>query len=146
MNKQDKYNPDVNKKYDQITRERESLNYSFSNQVYKGITNNFPTNVNKPEDLQIKEEEPNYDDIKSRMEDAMKEREREKIEQEKLLKNLAEKSIQKKMIISSEKVSTVIETHQDMKTSYQKFTVNKDDKLIKEKLMLNDVFDLINKI
>jgi hypothetical protein len=82
MNKQDKYNPDVNKKYEQITRDRESLNYSFSNQVYKGITHNFPTNVNKPEDLQIKEEEPNYDDIKSRMEDAMKEREREKIEQE----------------------------------------------------------------
>ena len=146
MNKQDKYNPDVNKKYDQITKERDNLHFNFTNQVYKGITNNFPTNVNKPEDLQIKVDEPNYDDIKSKMEDALKEREREKIEQEKLLKNLSEKSIQKKMIISSEKTSNVIESHQDMKVSYQKFTVKKEDKLLKEKQMLNDVFDLINKI
>ena len=50
------------------------------------------------------------------------------------------------MIISSEKTSTVIESHQDMKVSYQKFTVKKEDKLLKEKQMLNDVFDLINKI
>ena len=83
MNKQDKYNPDVNKKYDQLTRERDSLHYNFSNQVYKGITNNFPTNVNKPEDLKIITDEPDYDKIKSKMENALKEREKEKIDQTK---------------------------------------------------------------
>jgi hypothetical protein len=146
MNKQDKYNPDINKKYELLTRERDNLHYNFSNQVYKGITNNFPTNVSKPEDLKIVTDEPDYDKIKSKMEDALKEREKEKIEQEELLKNLSNKSIQKKMIISSEKTSNVIESHQDMKNSYQKFTVKNDDKLKKEKLILNDVLDLINNI
>jgi len=146
MNKQDKYNPDVAKKYDQITKERGTLNYKFSKRVYKGITNNFPDNVNTPEDLQLKVDEPDYDNLKIRMENALHERETEKIEQEKLLKLLSEQKSEKKMVIASEKTSSVIESHQEMKTSYQKFKVNKDDKLGKEKLLLNDVFDLINKM
>jgi hypothetical protein len=146
MNKQDKYNPDVIKKYDTVSKERDKLTYSFSNQVYKGITNNFPINVTKPEDLQIKIDEPDYDIIKSKMESAVKEREQEKLAQERLLQKLSEQSIQKKMVISSEKSSSPVESHQEMKTSHQKFTVNKNDKLGKEKLILNDVFDLINKL
>ena len=146
MNKQDKYNPDVSKKYDQITKERDNLNYTFSKQVYKGITNNFPSNVNGPQDLQIKLEDPDYDIIKQKMESEIRERELEKIEQEKLLKLLSEKKIEKNMVISSDKVSNPSETHQDMKQSYQKFNVNKGDKLGKEKLILNDVFELINKL
>lgn len=146
MNKQDKYNPDVSKKYDQITKDRDALHYTFSKLVYKGITNDFPTNVTAPEDLQLKNEEPDYEQIKLKMEHAIRERENEKIEQEKLLKLLSEKKIEKNMTIASDKTSDPSEMHQDMKNSYQKFKVNKDDKLGKEKLLLNDVFELINKI
>jgi hypothetical protein len=146
MNKQDKYNPDVAKKYDQMTKERDTLHYIYSKQVYKGITNDFPTNVNTPEDLQLKNEEPDYDKIKLKMESAIRERENEKLEQEKLLKILSEQKIDKKITMSSNKTSNSSEMHQDMKNSYQKFNVDKGDKLGKEKLLLNDVFDLINKI
>ena len=146
MNKQDKYNPDVSKKYDQITKDRDNINYTFSKQVYKGITHNFPENVTGPQDLQIKLEDPDYDIIKQKMENVLHERESEKLEQEKLLKLLSENKIEKKMIISSDKVSNPSESHQDMKQSYQKFNVKNGDKLVKEKLILNNIFDSINKL
>ena len=62
--KQDKYNPDVVKKYESLTRDRESSTYTFSKQVYKGITNDFPNQITKPEDLKIKSSEPDFDLIK----------------------------------------------------------------------------------
>jgi hypothetical protein len=33
-----------------------------------------------------------------------------------------------------------------MKTSHQKYNIEKNDNLIKEKLVLNDVLDFINKL
>jgi len=146
MNKQEKYNPDVNKKYEQVTKERDHVNYSFSNQVYKGITNNFPTNVSKSDDLKLKQEEPEYDVIKQKMENAIRERENEKLAQEKLLKELAEKKMTKKLVINTTNVSDAQESFQDMKNSYQKFNVTKNDKLLKEKLVVNDVLDFIKNL
>ena len=146
MNKQEKYNPDVNKKYDQITKERDHINYAFSNQVYKGITNDFPKNVTKSDDLKMKTDEPDYDIIKQKMENAIRERENEKMNQEKLLKELAERKITKKLVISTTSTTDAQESFQDMKNSYQKFNVNKTDKLLKEKLVINNVLDFINKL
>jgi len=146
MNKQEKYNPDVNKKYDQVTKERDHINYSFSNQVYKGITNDFPKNVTKSDDLKMKTDEPDYDIIKQKMENAIRERENEKMTQEKLLKELAERKITKKLVISTTSTTDAQESFQDMKSSYQKFNVNKSDKLLKEKLVINDVLDFIKKL
>jgi hypothetical protein len=146
MNKQEKYNPDVNKKFEQITKERSNINYTFSKQVYKGITNNFPSNVTNPNDLKIHTDEPNYDEINKRMADAIQERENEKIRQEKLLNELAEKKVSKKLVITMSKSNDAQESFQDMKNSYEKFNVNKNDKLLKEKMVVNDVLDFINKI
>ena len=146
MNKQEKYNPDVNKKYEQVTKERDNINYAFSKQVYKGITNNFPTNVTKSDDLKIKCEEPEYDVIKQKMENAIRERENEKLAQEKLLQELAEKKMTKKLVISTPATTDMQESFQDMKNSYQKFNVSKNDKLLKEKLVINNVLDFINKL
>ena len=146
MNKLEKYNPDVVKKYETITRERESSNYTFSKQVYKGITNDFPSQINGPDDLKIKSNEPDYDLIKAKMDASLKEREKEKIEQERLLKQLSEQKTQKKLVININKTSEIQETHQDMKSSHQKYNLNKNDVLIKEKSVLNDVMDFLKKI
>jgi hypothetical protein len=146
MNKQDKYNPDVIKKYETITRERENISYTFSKQVYKGITNDFPNQIKNPDDLKLKTEEPNFDLIKIRMEESLKEREREKIEQERLLKELSEQKLQKKLVINTGKTSEVQETHQEMKNSQKKYNLEKNDNLFKEKSVLNDVLDFLKKI
>ena len=146
MNKLEKYNPDVSKKFETIQKERDTMAYTFSNKVYKGITNNFPNQINGPDDLKIKAEEPDFNLIKSRMEASINSREREKEEQERILKEVAEKKLQKKLIINQSTTSTVQESHQDMKSSHQKFNIEKNDNLIKEKLVLNDVLDFINKL
>ena len=146
MNKQEKYNPDVNKKYEQINKERQNINYTFSKQVYKGITNNFPSNVTNPNDLKIHDAEPDYDMINKKMASAIEEREKEKLEQERILKELAENKISKKLVITSNKTTDAQESFQDMKKSYEKFNVNKNDKLLKEKLAINNVLDFINKL
>ena len=146
MNKLEKYNPDVIKKYDTITKERETSSYTFSKQVYKGITNNFPNQITGPDDLKIKASEPDYDLIKIKMETSLHEREKEKAEQERLLKELAERKLNKKLVINTPKTSEVQETHADMKVSHKKFTIDKNDNLLKEKLVLKDVFEFINKL
>ena len=146
MNKLEKYNPDVSKKYETIQKERDTMAYTFSNKVYKGITNNFPNQINGPDDLKIKAEEPDFNLIKSRMEASIQNREKEKKNQERILKELAEKKLQKKLVINQSTTSTVQESHQDMKTSHQKYNIEKNDNLIKEKLVLNDVLDFINKL
>jgi hypothetical protein len=66
--------------------------------------------------------------------------------QEKLLNELAEKQVSKKLVITMSKSSDAQESFQDMKNSYEKFNVNKNDKLLKEKMVVNDVLDFINKI
>jgi len=146
MSKLEKYNPDVLKKYETVTRERESTAYTFSKQVYKGITNDFPNQINGPDDLKIKSSEPDYDLIKIKMDASLKEREREKIEQERLLKQLSEQKSQKKLVMNLNKTSEIQESHQDMKTSHQKYNIEKNDVLIKEKSVLNDVLDFLKKI
>jgi hypothetical protein len=145
-NKLEKYNPDVIKRYDTVTRDRENVAYTFSKQVYKGITNDFPNQINGPDDLKLKNSTPDYDMIKIKMEESLKEREREKIEHERLLKELSEQKTQKKLVISMNKTSNVQETHQEMKNSQKKFTLEKNDNLFKEKSVLNDVLDFLNKI
>ena len=134
MNKLEKYNPDVSKKYETIQKERDTMAYTFSNKVYKGITNNFPNQINGPDDLKIKAEEPDFNLIKSRMEASIQNREKEKEDQERILKELAEKKLQKKLVINQSTTSTVQESHQDMKTSHQKYNIEKNDNLIKEKI------------
>lgn len=146
MNKLEKYNPDVSKKYETIQKERDGTAYTFSNKVYKGITNNFPNQINGPDDLKVKNEEPDYNLIKLRMESSIQEREREKMEQERILKELAEKKQNKKLVINQSGSNTVQESHQDMKSSHQKYSIETNDNLIKEKLVLNDVLDFINKL
>ena len=148
MNKQlEKYNPDVGKKYETIQKERDTMSYTFSNKVYKGITNNFPNQINGPDDLKIKAEEPDYNLIKIRMEASIQEREKEKADQERILKELEEKKLQKKLVINQNNTSnTMQESHQDMKSSHQKFSIEKNDNLIKEKLVLNDVLDFIKNL
>lgn len=146
MNKLEKYNPDVIKKYENVSRERETSSYTFSKQVYKGITNNFPNQINSADDLKLKAAEPDYDMIKARMEASIKEREREKIEQERLLKQLSEQKEQKKLIINLNTSSEVQETFQDMKTAQKKYNLEKNDNLFKEKSVLNDVLDFLKKI
>lgn len=144
--KTEKYNPDVVKKYETISRERDNTSYTFSKQVYKGITNDFPNQINGPDDLKIKSHEPDYDAIKSKMEASLKEREREKIEQERLLKELSEQKSQKKLVINMNKTSEVQETFQDMKNSQKKYNIEKNDNLHVEKSVLNDVLDFLKKI
>jgi hypothetical protein len=146
MNKLEKYNPDVIKKYETVTRERESSTFTFSKQVYKGITNDFPNQISSPDDLKLKTLAPDFDLIKTKMDASLKEREKEKIEQERLLKQLSEQKTQKKLVISTNKTSEVQETHQDMKNSHQKYNLNKNDFLIKEKSVLNEVMEFLNKI
>ena len=80
------------------------------------------------------------------MEESINSREREKAEQERILKEVAEKKLQKKLVINQSTTSTVQESHQDMKSSHQKFSIEKNDNLIKEKLVINDVLDFINKL
>ena len=80
------------------------------------------------------------------MENAIRERENEKMNQEKLLKELAERKITKKLVITTTSTTDAQESFQDMKNSYQKFNVNKTDKLLKEKLVINNVLDFINKL
>ena len=147
MNKQEKYNPDVNKKYEQINKERQNINYTFSKEVYKGITNNFPSNVKNPTDLKIQEITPDYDEINKKMANAIQERENEKLEQERILKEYAENKTSKKLVMTlTNKTTDAQESFQDMKKSYEKFNVNKNDKLSKEKLAINNVLDFINKL
>jgi len=146
MNKQEKYNPDVIKKFETINKERNNINYTFSKQVYKGITNNFPSNVTNPNDLKIHDITPDYDEINKKMANAIQEREKEKMEQEKLLKEMAENKISKKLVITSNTTTDAQETFQDMKKSYEKFNVSKNDKLSKEKMAINNVLDFINKL
>jgi hypothetical protein len=146
MNKLEKYNPDVGKKYESVQKERDTMAYTFSNKVYKGITNNFPSQINGPDDLKIKADEPDYNLINSRMQASIESREKEKVEQERILKEIAEKKQQKKLVINQESSNTVQESHQDMKTSHQKYSIEKNDNLLKEKLVLNDVLDFINKL
>jgi hypothetical protein len=140
MNKLEKYNPDVGKKFETVQKERDTMAYTFSNKVYKGITNNFPNQINGPDDLKIKADEPDYNLIKTRMESSIHEREREKEEQERILKELAEKKQQKTLVINQSNTSNVQESHEDMKLSHKKFNLDK------EKLVLNDVLDFINKL
>jgi hypothetical protein len=149
MNKQlEKYNPDVGKKYETIQKERDTMSYTFSNKVYKGITNNFPNQINGPDDLKIKSDEPDYNLIKIRMETSILEREKEKAEQERILKELQEKKLEKKLVINQPNSTSnnTQESHQDMKVSHQKFSIEKNDNLIKEKLVINDVLDFINNL
>ena len=80
------------------------------------------------------------------MENAIRERENEKRVQEKLLQELAEKKMTKKLVISTTTTNDMQESYQDMKNSYQKFNVNQNDKLLKEKLAINNVLDFINKL
>jgi len=144
--KTEKYNPDVVKKYETMSRERDNTAYTFSKQVYKGITNDFPNQINGPDDLKIKSHEPDYDAIKARMEASIREREREKIEQERLLKELSEQKTQKKLVISMNKTSEVQETFQDMKNSQKKYNIEQNDNLHVEKSVLNDVLDFLKNI
>lgn len=146
MNKQEKYNPDVGRKYETIQKERDTMAYTFSNKVYKGITNNFPNQINSPDDLKIKTDEPDFNLIKMKMENSIHQREREKEEQEKLLKELAEKKQQKKLLINQNTTSIMQESHEDMKASHKKYNIEKNDNLINEKLVLNDVLDFIKKL
>jgi len=147
MNKLEKYNPDVGKKYETVQKERDTMAYTFSNKVYKGITNNFPNQINGPDDLKIKADEPDYNLIKIRMEASIKDREKEKEDQERILKELAERKLSKKLVVNQNSSSnTVQESHQDMKSSHQKYSIEKNDNLLKEKLVLNDVLDFINKL
>ena len=58
-----------------------------------------------------------------------------------------EKKLQKKLEINQNNTSnTMQESHQDMKSSHQKFSIEKNDNLIKEKLVLNDVLDFIKNL
>jgi hypothetical protein len=49
-------------------------------------------------------------------------------------------------LLNINKTSEIQETHQDMKSSHQKYNLNKNDVLIKEKSVLNDVMDFLKKI
>ena len=146
INKLEKYNPDVSRKYESIQKERDGMAYTFSNKVYKGITNNFPNQISSPEDLKLKAEEPDFNLIKNRMESSIHEREVEKANQERILKELAEKKLNKKLVINQTNTNTVQETHTDMKQAHTKFNIDKNDNLIKEKSVLNDVLDFLKKI
>jgi hypothetical protein len=115
--------------------------------VYKGITNNFPSNVKNTNDLKIQELTPDYDEINKKMANAIQERENEKLEQERILKEFAENKTSKKLVMTlTNKTTDAQESFQDMKKSYEKFNVNKNDKLSKEKLAINNVLDFINKL
>jgi hypothetical protein len=50
------------------------------------------------------------------------------------------------LVTVGKKTSDVIENHTDMKDSFKKFEINKNDNLVKEKLKMNDVLDFINKL
>ena len=80
------------------------------------------------------------------MEASINEREQEKANQEKILKELAEKKLNKKLVINQTNTNTTLETHSDMKQAHQKFNIEKNDNLVKEKSVLNDVLDFLNKI
>jgi hypothetical protein len=146
INKLEKYNPDVDKKYEIKQRERDGTAYTYSNVVYKGITNDFPKQIATPDDLKIKAEQPDFNLIKIKMEASINEREQEKANQEKILKELAEKKLNKKLVINQTSTNTTLETHSDMKQAHQKFNIEKNDNLVKEKSVLNDVLDFLNKI
>ena len=49
-------------------------------------------------------------------------------------------------MINTDKTSTIQENHEDMKQAHKKFSIEKNDNLLKEKLVLNNVLDFLNKI
>ena len=85
-NSNEKYNPDIKKSYDLLLDKRKNINMSYSNDVWKPIIGSInKSNISK-DDLKVKIDKPDYNNIKSKYELELEEREKEKILADKLTK------------------------------------------------------------
>jgi len=74
-----KFNPDVHQNYEQLIQKRDKINYTHSTDVWKPIIGSIDKiNISK-DDLKIKIDKPNFNNIKSKYEQQLEEREKEKI-------------------------------------------------------------------
>lgn len=74
----DKYNPDVNQNYESLLEKRKNINLSYSNNVWKPIIGSIDKiNISK-DDLIVKIDKPDFNNIKSKYELLLTERENEK--------------------------------------------------------------------
>jgi hypothetical protein len=87
-----KYNPDINNKYDNVEKIRKEKNYTFSNAVWKPIIGSIDKQKISEDDLKINLEKPNHQLIKSRYEQEMEEREKEKERVKKLADDYAKEN------------------------------------------------------
>ena len=74
----DKYNPDINNKYDNVEKIRKEKNFTFSPIVWKPIIGSVNKEKISEEDLKIEFEKPNHQLIKSNYAKEIEEREKEK--------------------------------------------------------------------
>ena len=137
-----KFNPDVNHNYEQLMQKRDKLNYNYSTDVWKPIIGSInKTNISK-DDLKVKVDNTDFNNIKSKYELKLEEREKEKKIAEQLTQEYNKKNHIPEIKIEIEKP---LDSFIELKTS--SLEINKDE-IDNSKILesINKLDNLLNTI
>jgi DNA gyrase/topoisomerase IV subunit A len=158
--KTDKYNPDVLQKYTNQEKNRK-LNVEFVPVYYKTITNQPIKTITKVEDLQLEKDKP---DINKSINDyntmlnnrtAEKEQMKQSIYEYKKKHNIRDEDINKEKkkenIKTNLPISNVIYTnegqsHNRLRSDYEKYAVAENDKITEQKKRYNNILQSLSDI
>jgi hypothetical protein len=136
---QNKYNPDVNDNYSKFSESRDKKNYTYTNIVWKPIIGAIDKTIINENDLKINIEKPNHTMIKSKYEQEMNERIKEKEISKQLVEEYAKiNNIYKNTIID--------EIQKPIDTNLNKSTVDIDNTFIELKNNASNIFKNNNNI
>lgn len=142
-----KYNPDVITNYTSKNNNLKLTNIEYSNQIWKGITGDeFKKNIKDADDLKIKFDKPNINDIVSRHNNELTNRIKDKElidEKNRLIKQAAIQNVMQINIINEVKTSNDIKMYDELKqVQIRQNDILRDDKE-KYNLLLKGLENLI---
>lgn len=144
-----KFNPDVNQNYEQLMQKRDTFNYTHSTDVWKPIIGSIDkTNISE-NDLKINIDKPDFNNIKSKYELQLEEREKEKILADKLTEEYNNKNKKESIPEINIEIDKPFETFIELKTSSLDIK-NKDDidssKILESINKLDNLLDTIKNL
>jgi hypothetical protein len=146
--KSDKYNPDVNTNYEKISSTRSQTTFSYSTDIWKPIIGSIDKTDIKTNDLKINIDKPNYDQIKNNYEQIVKQRQIEKENSIKIIKDYH--TINNSIELDKNTLDNNDNSFLELKDNSKKISSNNSnidmDTLLKSMSKLDDIMNSINNL
>jgi len=136
----DKYNPDVINKFQQLNNQ--NINLPYTNEYYKSITNEPIKNIKSAEDLKLPSDKPDLNKITKDYELAMQTR----LHEQMLLNANNKKSTEDFNRINKVDVQESKDDYLDLKNKFKFYQIKEGDKLSEQKQKFNNLLNDLNKI